>query len=144
MKHCFKCGQEKQLSEFYRHPMMADGRLGKCKDCTRRDVQQNYASRRAQYHEYERARWRTKERQAQAKESLRRHRLRYPEKAMARAAVSNAVRDGRLTRKPCEVCGESKSQAHHHDYSKPLNVQWLCFRHHRECHGQVVATQETT
>ena len=31
-------------------------------------------------------------------------------------------RDGRLIRQPCEVCGEVKSQAHHGDYGKPLDV----------------------
>lgn len=35
---------------------------------------------------------------------------------------------------PCEVCGEIKSQAHHDDYSKPLNIRWLCQAHHSEHH----------
>jgi hypothetical protein len=37
MKKCFKCGIEKELSEFYAHPKMGDGHLGKCKECTKRD-----------------------------------------------------------------------------------------------------------
>jgi len=37
MKKCFKCGEEKERSEFYTHGKMSDGLLGKCKQCTRVD-----------------------------------------------------------------------------------------------------------
>lgn len=52
-----------------------------------------------------------------------------------RAKVSKAVKTGKLTRLPCEVCGASKTEAHHDDYSQPLNVRWLCPSHHREHHA---------
>lgn len=32
MKTCFKCGESLDEDQFYKHPAMADGRLGKCKE----------------------------------------------------------------------------------------------------------------
>lgn len=40
MKVCFKCGIEKELSEYYKHPQMGDGHLNKCKDCTKKDTKE--------------------------------------------------------------------------------------------------------
>src|SRR5262252_7816106 len=48
--------------------------------------------------------------------------------------VTHAVNKGRLTREPCEVCGDPDTEAHHEDYDKPLEVKWLCRTHHRERH----------
>ena len=61
-------------------------------------------------------------------------RRRNPEKAKAHSKVAREIRAGRLKRKPCEVCGSTKVQAHHDDYSKHLEVRWLCARHHSEHH----------
>lgn len=53
--------------------------------------------------------------------------------ARARKAVGSAVRRGELTRPTvCPVCNSSENriEAHHEDYSKPLEVSWLCSRCH--------------
>jgi hypothetical protein len=55
-------------------------------------------------------------------------------KYRAQLKARGAVRRGKLLRLPCEVCGELKSEAHHDDYTKPLEVRWLCRVHHREHH----------
>jgi hypothetical protein len=112
-KTCFKCGVHKPLTDFYVHPAMGDGRLNKCKECTRNDVRKNYADNVDRYREYDRKRG---------------YRPGPPEKVKARMAVRS------LERQPCEVCGAAKVEAHHPDYSKPLEVQWLCKRHHAEVH----------
>lgn len=55
-------------------------------------------------------------------------------KRVAHLAVFDAVRNGTLVRLPCEVCGENRAMGHHDDYTKPLEVRWLCARHHYEHH----------
>lgn len=57
---------------------------------------------------------------------------RYPERVKARRALQYAVDIGILKRGCCEVCKKPKAQAHHHDYSKPLEVRWFCPVHHKE------------
>lgn len=53
-------------------------------------------------------------------------------KRSARKKVDTEIRAGRLIKLPCEVdgCTETKVEAHHNDYSKPLDVTWLCIFHH--------------
>jgi len=59
----------------------------------------------------------------------------HPEKLIARNAVAYALETGTLKRLPCEVCGSISTEAHHEDYSKPLEVMWLCTLHHAERRG---------
>jgi len=61
---------------------------------------------------------------------------RFPEKISARIQLHNAIRKGTVERQPCEVCGDPKSEGHHFDYTKPLEVRWLCRKHHREIENQ--------
>lgn len=67
-----------------------------------------------------------------------RQRQKFPEKYAARQAVLVAVRKGILVKQPCKQCGASKAQAHHPDYSKPLDVVWLCDPCHRAEHGRAL------
>jgi len=61
--------------------------------------------------------------------AVRNWRKNNPEKVKAHRKVYSAVRNGTLIKEPC-FCGETKVQAHHYDYSKPLDVEWLCKDHH--------------
>ena len=54
-------------------------------------------------------------------------------KAEARWALNRGIASGRITRQPCP-CGSLKAQAHHHDYAKPLDVEWLCAKCHKKEH----------
>lgn len=62
--------------------------------------------------------------------AVARWRLRNPEKIRAHRIVFAALRNGTLEKEPC-FCDEEKVQAHHEDYSKPLEVMWLCRPHHK-------------
>lgn len=55
-------------------------------------------------------------------------------KDKVRSKVYQALIRGLIFKKPCEVCGSLKSQAHHEDYSKALDIIWLCRTHHNEKH----------
>ena len=136
MKKCFKCQRELPRCEFYKHPQMSDGLLGKCKECACRDVRANRKRRLGYYRNYDIARFRDN---AARRESVYARNAicaaKSPEKVKARTALSNAVRDGRIERLPCEQCGCEKSEAHHPDYSKPLDVEWLCRPCHAKAHG---------
>jgi len=60
-----------------------------------------------------------------------------PQKKSCHVAVFLAIESGRLERKPCEVCGNLKVDAHHEDYNKPLDVVWLCRQHHADRHVEI-------
>jgi hypothetical protein len=62
-----------------------------------------------------------------------------PEKVRAPQALRRAVKRGEIKRQPCEVCGNPRSQGHHDDYSKPLEVRWLCSLHHYQADRQRAA-----
>lgn len=148
-KHCFKCQQAKPLEAFYKHAQMGDGRLNKCKDCTLADVKRHRQENLERIRAYDRQRGSMPHRLAARREyaktdagkaaHARAHRAsidRHPQRRKANVIVGNAVRDGRLERLPCLVCGD-KAEAHHPDYSRPLDVVWLCQPHHKQAHALV-------
>ena len=129
-KTCFKCNEEKPISEFYKHKRMKDGHLNKCIECTKKD------ELKRRWENIEKIRKHDRERGSrQTPEYFKEYRNKYPNKDKAKNMVNNAIRDGKLFKEPCEVCGTTeKIHAHHNDYAKPLNVRWLCSAHHKQWH----------
>ena len=121
----------------------------RCKECVKSSVRSNRAEKIEYYQSYDRLRYRQcDKRKDAAKKSaasdagVRSRRASYlrmkelePEKYVARNAVNNAIRAGRLIRADsCFFCPQTHAlHAHHHDYSKPLDVFWLC----PKCHGKL-------
>jgi hypothetical protein len=57
-------------------------------------------------------------------------------KNRARSITGVYFRRGKIARKPCERCGSEHSEKHHEDYSKPLDVHWLCRKCHLDHHSE--------
>lgn len=147
-KSCFKCGKCKPLTEFYKHPQMADGHLGKCKSCARRDTSnriKHLMQTDLEWIEREAQRCRDKAMRKRdagwigpaAKEAKKAWNRRNRVKKRAHVQVKRAIESGKLTREPCCICGDPKTEGHHDDYSKPLYVRWLCKKHHDEVHREL-------
>lgn len=135
-KACIDCGVRKPLSAYYKHSQMADGTFGVCKECHRARMKIRRLTN-PDVQEYDRQRYRNPDRKARTAEVAKRWAERNPKARKAQWTVSNAVRDGRLKKTPCAMCGSAKNiQGHHKDYDKPLDVVWLCVT----CHHRVHAT----
>lgn len=150
IKKCFKCGETKPLSEFYKHKEMADGHLNKCKECTKRDARENREKNIDKIREYDRNRPNHKERilkhllrmkrlknenpkkYEQYLSSKRKWAKRNRKKKNAHTKVKRAIERGIIKRpNRCESCWkECVPEAHHPDYNRPLYVVWLC----KKCH----------
>lgn len=96
-KVCFKCRDEKPLTDYYKHKQMGDGHLNKCKVCTKRDVRERelVLSSNAKWMEAERKRGREKYHKLNYKEKhkpsieskaeiMGRYKDKYPEKLLAK------------------------------------------------------------
>jgi hypothetical protein len=138
MKKCTKCGIEQPLSEFY-------PRSANCKPCYRARVADriNLKKQDPEWVAKERARCRAKTAKARAEgrikgpspEVRKRWVDRNKAKRSAHLKAYSAIRRGTI-KKPdaCSACATAspRLEAHHTDYSQPLNVQWLCTK----CHGK--------
>ena len=140
MKKCFKCGELKELTEFYKHKQMSDGHLNKCIPCTKEDVHKNYSknSEDKSYVERERKRGRNKYRRlyygtGKAKpQNVIKYHLLYPEKKKANV-VSQRV-------KP-PLPGLEK---HHWSYNEEhyKDLIFITKREHMKAHRFIVYDQE--
>ena len=141
-KTCNRCGAEKALHDFYKHKQMPDGFLNQCKDCKKDQVRRYRSKNIEKIREYDRSRgarlsesYKSSE---EYKESMKKGRKKWRannrHKIKAHTLINKALKNGTMQKKPCRICGEIESEAHHHDYTKPLDVIWLCRKHHVEAH----------
>ncbi|OWK20737.1 hypothetical protein AJ88_26180 [Mesorhizobium amorphae CCBAU 01583] len=57
-----------------------------------------------------------------------------PKAIWAQQALRSALKRGLIIQMPCKECGALDAEAHHPDYDRPLDVDWLCRLHHRREH----------
>ena len=131
MKPCTKCKIKKEASDFGKDRRAQDRLLSQCKECKLAYRQSHKSERRA----YDRVYYGTPTGRTVKLGSSKKQRLKYPEKKKAAGILNRAVATGKLKRSVfCESCGlPAKTEGHHSDYSKPLEVEWLC----RKCHVEV-------
>lgn len=144
VKTCFKCLMQKSHDAFYRHSAMGDGRLGKCIECTKADVAKNRLENIDKIREYDRARSDLPHRVELRYRVCKRWREEHPDRDKAHYAVTNAVRDKRLFKSDaCLYCGSTgRLEGHHTDYSRPLDVVWLCVPCHRQTHAMAKSLEQ--
>jgi hypothetical protein len=152
MKCCTKCGLTKPFTEFYRHKGTLDGFNSWCKECNKASAhdserrakaenpaawraakreRQNRPARKAHVREYY-AQPHVKERENQRRAAWRADPAN-KDKYEARTILNNALKLGKIHKRPCEECSSTEwVDGHHEDYSRPLEVTWLC----RSCHGK--------
>ena len=136
IKPCICCAEPKPLVGFYKHAQMRDGHLNKCIECVKASALAHRLNNVERIRSYDRMRASQPHRMALMQRVMGDYLVRFPDRRKANVAVGNAVRDGRLKKLPCQVCGVS-AIAHHPDYSRPLDVVWLCQPHHKQAHALV-------
>ena len=130
MKACRTCGEEQDLSAFYKHSRMADGHLNICKECTKLRIRKQSCGNPVVI---ERERERNKQ---PHRRELARRSAQQPHRKAAHAAVTNAIARGEMAPASaceCNDCRKPAAVLHHPSYEPEhlLDVVPLC----RSCHG---------
>lgn len=60
-----------------------------------------------------------------------------PKKIVTHQILRRAIETGIVVRQPCRDCGSKDSHGHHWSYDHPLDVIWLCAKHHMQEHKRL-------
>lgn len=136
LKVCSTCEYSKDVSHFYWNKRF-EKYYYSCIECHRKNVKEYKTKKGADIMKWSK----TEKGKTSINEARKRSYAKFPEKWDARAKLRYAVKMGRLS-KPivCDTCEENKVlQGHHEDYSKPLDVMWLCSKCHADRHTYLKA-----
>lgn len=150
MKKCGICKTNQDDSNFHKRKASIDGLSAKCRGCQKaydkaRASHPHRVKARAEYaqteaglasHRKASRKWQSRNK-GQSYEITKAYRKNNPNKYRAHRKIAYAIKIGDLVRMPCETCGATENiHGHHDDYSRPLNVRWLCSKHHNEWHKE--------
>ena len=133
MKTCSTCATEKPESEFQIRIASKDGLTAACKECLKARDAKRYEKEREVRSARQKMYISTPEGKAAHKRAIKNWQEKNQIRRAAHVILGNALRNKTVIPQPCWECGE-KAEAHHPDYSRPLDVVWLCKKHHREVH----------
>ncbi len=133
MKTCTKCKKSKPLADFQPEPRYETGVRSRCRECFNL-ANALYRSQHPELVTERKRRYRTRNRKA-IRDNERLYRSNHPERGRAKTNLYCAVKSGKLSRRPCEICGGLDVHGHHFDYDRQLDVVWLYRSHHMKLHG---------
>lgn len=134
MKTCSTCATEKPKSEFQTRIASKDGLTAACKQCLSARDAKRYEKEREIRSARQKMYISTPEGKAAHKRAIKNWQEKNQIRRAAHVILNNALRNKTVIPQQCWECGK-KAEAHHPDYSRPLDVVWLCKKHHREVHS---------
>ena len=133
-KKCSKCGLIKPYSNYSRNRTNKGGFSYDCTDCHLESCKK----------------WREKNREAYKEANKRSYREKVVSgKKQAERKLHYAIDTGSIKKENCVLCGNPAEAHHHFGYDHPLEVIWLCKKHHMSHHKYIrilteVAVQDGT
>lgn len=122
MKECKICKVQITSDNAYKYPRRKS-LMNICKKCLVEENKKNRADKKEHYREYYKKYYHNKP-------TIRKR---------AWAKLREAIDRGEIIKKPCAICETTRNiEAHHFDYNKPLEVIWLCKKHHKETHRKLL------
>lgn len=136
MKVCSTCKTEKSKLEFQTRNASKDGLTASCQICLKERDAKRYEKEREQRLARQKEYFSTPEGKSAHKRATDRWKEKNKVRRAAHVILGNALKYKTIMRQPCWVCGK-KAEAHHPDYGRPLDVVWLCKKHHQEVHQMI-------
>jgi hypothetical protein len=132
-KKCPKCKKNLPICEYSKRSNRKSGIASRCKKCLKISDRMYRQVNRIRIAKYAK-----KYRQINKDRILEYNKKHKPVTRLhskAHWAVRSSLIRGLIRKEPCKYCGDLGTEAHHSDYSKPLDILWVCKKHHRRIHA---------